>query len=60
MFPFLFLIINLYSLIATAFAEVFNPILEPIFPTGISNKEAKAETEIHPVIAEAKIRKYSI
>ena len=29
-----------------------------LIPTGIPSKEAKGETEIHPVIAEAKRRKY--
>ena len=41
-------------------AQIFNPIAELVFPIGIPSKEAKAEIEIHPVIAEAKIRKRSI
>ena len=41
-------------------AQIFNPIAELVIPVGVPIKEAKAETEIHPVIAEAKIRKCSI
>ena len=39
---------------------MFNPIAEIVIPRGITIKEAKAEMETHPVIAEAKIRKVSI
>ena len=53
-----FLIIDLYVLIPAAIAQIFNPIAELVIPIGMSSKEAKAEIEIHPVIAEAKIRKY--
>ena len=47
---FFFLIIGLYYLIP----EVIG------IPLGIPIKEAKAEIEIHPVIVETKIRKYSM
>ena len=36
---------------------MFNPIAELVIPIGIPIKEEKVETEIHPVIVEAKIRK---
>ena len=55
-FPF-FLIIDLYIVISTAIAEIFNPIAELVIPIEISSKEAKAEIEIHAVIVEAKITK---
>ena len=54
---FFFLIINLYSLIPEAIAQTFNPIAELVTTTGMLSKEANAETEMHPVIAEAKIEK---
>ena len=57
-FFFFFLIIDLYILIPAAIAQIFNPIAELVIPIGMLSKEAKAEIEIHPVIAEAKIRKY--
>ena len=57
---FFFLIIDLYFLIPAAIAQIFNPIAELVIPIGIPIKEAKAESEIHPVIVEAKIRKCSI
>ena len=60
MLLFLFLIIDLYFLIPTVIAKIFNPIAELVIPKGIPNKEAKEEIEIHPVIVEAKIRKCSI
>ena len=54
-----FLIIN-YFLMPAAIAQIFNSITELVIPIGIPSKEAKAEIEIHPLIAEAKIRKFSI
>ena len=59
-FFFFFLISDLYFLIPAAIAQIFNPIAELVIPTGIPSKEAKAEIEIHPVMVEAKIRKFSI
>ena len=59
-FFFFFLIIDLYFLIPAVIAQIFNPIAELVIPIGIPNKEAKAEIEIHLVIAEAKIRECSL
>ena len=44
-------ILHLYFLIPAAIAQVSNSIAELVIPIGISI-EAKAEIEIHPVIAE--------
>ena len=52
-FFFIFLIIDLYFLVPALIAEI-------VISIGIPSKETKAEIEIHPVIAEAKIRKCSI
>ena len=41
-------------------SQIFNPIAKLVSPIGIPIKEAKAETEKHPVIAGTKIRTYSI
>ena len=59
-FFFFFLIIDLYFLIPTVIAQIFNPIEELVIPIGIPTKEAKAEVETHPVIVQAKTRKCSI
>ena len=59
-FFFFFLIIELYFLTSAAIAQIFNPIAEIVIPIGIPIKETKVEIEIHPVIAESKIRKCSI
>ena len=59
-FFFFFLIIDLYSLLPAVTAKNFNPIPELVIPIVIPTKEAKAKIEIHPVTAEAKIRKCSI
>ena len=56
----IFLIIDLYFLIAAVIAQIFNPIADLLIPIGITFKEAKAEIEMHPVIVEPKIRKCSI
>ena len=55
-----FLIIDLNFLIAAVITQTFNPTVELVVPIGITTKEAKAKIGIHPVIAEAKIRKCSI
>ena len=55
-FFFFSLIIDIYLLIPAANAQVFNFIAELVIPIGIPSKEAKAEIDIHPVIAEAKVR----
>ena len=60
MLLFLFLIIDLYFLIAAFIAQIFNPITELVIPIGIPTKEAKAEMETYQVIVETKIRKCSI
>ena len=59
-FFFFFLIIDLYFLTPPVIAQIFNPIAELVIPIVIPSKEAKAEIEMHTVIAEAKIRKCSI
>ena len=59
-FFFLFLIIDLYFIIPAAIAQILNPISELVVPIGMPIKDVKAEVEIHPVIAEAKIRKCSM
>ena len=55
-----FLIIDLYFLIPTVIAQVFNLIAQLVIPIRIPSKEAKAEIEMHPVTAEAKVRKCSM
>ena len=45
---------------AATITQIFNPITELVILTGIPSKEAKAEIETYPVIAEAKIKRYSI
>ena len=55
-FFFYFLTTDLYFLIHAVIAQFFNPIVELLIPIGTPSKEAKLEMEIHPVIAEAKIR----
>ena len=47
-------------LIPAVIAQVFNHIAELVIPIGIPTKDAKAGTEAHPVLVEAKIRKSSI
>ena len=50
-----FLIIDLRFLIHAITAQTFNSVAELVIATGITTKEKKAEIEVHPVIAEAKI-----
>ena len=50
----------LIFLIVKVIAQIFNPVVELVIPIGIPTKEAKAEIETHPAIAEPKIRKCSI
>ena len=57
MFLLLFLTIDLYVLVPTVIAQVFNPTAELVTTIGIPPKEAKAAIEIHIVIVEAKRRK---
>ena len=49
---FSFLIIDLYFLIPTVIAKIFNPVAELVTPIGIPTKEDKAEMETNPVIVE--------
>ena len=44
---FSFLIIDLYFLIPTFIAQIFNPIEELVIPIGIPTKEAKAFNSQH-------------
>ena len=57
---FFFLIIDLYFLIPAVIAQIFHKIAELVIPTGIPTKEAKIETETHPVIVVDTISKRSI
>ena len=57
-FSFFFLIIDF--IISKVIAQIFSPSPELAIPMGIPNKEAKEERAIHLVIAETKIRKWSI
>ena len=59
MLLFFFLIIGLYFVIPPAIAQIFNSFAELVIPIGIPSKEAKAETEIHPVITEASSVQYN-
>ena len=49
-----FLIIDLYFLIPTVIAQIFNLIAELVISIEISTKETKEEMETHPVIVENK------
>ena len=51
---------DLYFLVPAAITQIFIHIAELVISKGIPSKEAKSETEMHPVIAEAKVRKCSI
>ena len=57
---FFFLIFDSYFLLATVIVKIFNLIAELVIPIGIASKEAKAGIETHSVIAEVKIRNFSI
>ena len=59
-FFFLFLMIDLYSLIPAVVTQIFNTMVELVIPIGIPTTEVKAEIETHPVTVEIKISKYSI
>ena len=49
---FFLLTIDFYFLILAIAAQIFNPTVGLIIRLGISNKEAKAEMEIHQVTAK--------
>ena len=55
-----FLITNLYFLIPAGTAQILSHIAELVTPIGIPRNEVKAEIEIHPIIAEAKIKVFNI
>ena len=57
MLLFISLFIDLYFLIPLVITQIFNLIAELVIPIGILTKEAKAEIETHPVIAEIRISK---
>ena len=59
-FFFFFLIIDLNFFIPAVIEQIFNPIADVVIPTGMPNKGAKTELEIHPLTGETKIRKCSI
>ena len=59
-FFFLFLVTDSYFLIAAVTGHLYNLIAEPKIPIGMPTKEAKSETEIHPVIVEPRIRQCSV
>ena len=59
-FFFFFWIIDLHFLIPAVLIQIFDPIAELAVPIGIPSKYVRAEIEIYPVLAEAKIRKCSI
>ena len=48
------------NFITAVIEQIFNAFATRNSPIGIPTKEAKAETETHPVIAEVEIRKFSI
>ena len=52
MFFLIFLIVDLYVLIKSVIIKTFILNEEPSIPTGVPTKEAKAETETHPVTVE--------
>ena len=56
---FFFFIIDLYFLIPVVIAQIFNPTVELVKPTGTQTNEANKEIETQPVIAEARISKHS-
>ena len=55
-----FIIIAWYLLIKNVIPKIFNPTAELIIPIEIRTKEAKAEIQTHPMIAETKISNCSM
>ena len=49
---FVFLIIDLYILIAGAITQIFHTNAELLTPLGLRRKETKSEILLHPVIVE--------
>ena len=60
LFFFLLIIIDLYFLIPTVIAQIFNHIADLVILIAILAKEAKAEMQTYPVTLEIKISKCSI
>ena len=56
LFFFFFLFVELYFLKPAVIVQMFNPIAKLVITMRILIKEVKAETEVHPVIVEAKTR----
>ena len=61
----LFLVTDIFLFNPVIIAQMFNPIAELVIPIRIPTKEEEEEEEeeemeIHPLIAEDKIRKYSV
>ena len=59
-FFFFFLIIDSYFLVPAVIAQIFIVTAKLVITIAIPTKEAKTETETHPVTVEAKISKSSI
>ena len=59
-YAFFFLIIDLYGLILTGIAQIFNPKAELVIAIGIPAKEAKTEIKTQQKKVEAKTSKCSI
>ena len=55
-----FLILDLWFLISAVIKEIFISVAELAIPIGIPTKEAKADMETHPAIAEIAISECSI
>ena len=55
-----FLIIDLYFLIPAAITQILHPIAELVISIGKPTKQAKVETETHPLTVKIKISKCSI
>ena len=60
LFFFLLIIIDLYFLIPTVIAQIFNHIADLVILIAILAKEATAEMQTYPVTLEIKISKCSI
>ena len=57
----LFLVTDIFLFNPVIIAQMFNPMAELVIPIRIPTKEEeKEEMEIHPLIVEDKIRKYSV
>ena len=57
---FFFFSIDIKFLIPVVISHIFNPTAGLVLTIGITAKETKTEIEIHPVTADAKIRKCSM